>query len=314
MYDSGEEYIVSRVVVFWDTTFPFVDTCPIERQNLESAMDGCQATFASADTLAQALASGPDVFINPYGSAFPKSLWPSIKAYLIKGGNWVNLGGMPFYRPVRRQGEEWTAECPQVCYSKELGINQFAPVEITNLDWGWSVPDNLPEADVLGGQITEAWSLQIRFAEGKEYPDETGSTDMRLAGIKRILEGRRDDRLLAAPIVEIHRWNGACAPGRWVLANANFTQPLPPEVIQALVQRASLGSIELRLRPGFACYYPGEKPTLTAYANAPKIREKLIIKIQPKTPENIPPLHSVERGVPPLRLRSPRPFQARRGG
>src|SRR5579872_3039410 len=91
------------IVVFWEEGFPCIDTRSVTQDALHAAsVPGQSVRFVSADELPAALDAQPDLFVNPYGSAFPKSVWPAFTAYLRRGGNWVNLGGAPVSRPVRR--------------------------------------------------------------------------------------------------------------------------------------------------------------------------------------------------------------------
>src|SRR5579871_287673 len=85
-----------EIVVFWEDSFPSIDTRPVALDALHAAFTAGQTPrFLSADDLPAALEAHPDLFVNPYGSAFPKSAWPAFTAYLRRGGNWANLGGAP---------------------------------------------------------------------------------------------------------------------------------------------------------------------------------------------------------------------------
>ncbi len=43
-----------------------------------------------------------ELLVLPYGSTFPKDGWTVILAFFRRGGRWVQLGGAPLTRPVRR--------------------------------------------------------------------------------------------------------------------------------------------------------------------------------------------------------------------
>ena len=127
-----------KAVVFWDESFPFIDTCPLGRDAFEGVLAEGSVQFAGAPMLADALAADPDVFVNPYGSAFPKPCWTAFLEYLRRGGSWVNLGGAPLSRPVRLQNGRWKPECQQANYGKALGLNHAFPVEMDGLQWRWT--------------------------------------------------------------------------------------------------------------------------------------------------------------------------------
>ena len=92
-----------NIVVLWQDGFPFADTHALTQTSLRSAFsDKDTVRFVPVAELAAGLESTPDLFVNPYGSAFPKSAWTAFTGFLRRGGNWVNLGGAPVTRPVRK--------------------------------------------------------------------------------------------------------------------------------------------------------------------------------------------------------------------
>src|SRR5262245_18395156 len=86
-----------KVVVFLEPGFPAVDVDPPDAARLREALAGYDVVLAPRDELARQLtaseASRSTVFVNPYGSAFPKDAWSHLQAFLVAGGNWVNVGG-----------------------------------------------------------------------------------------------------------------------------------------------------------------------------------------------------------------------------
>ena len=59
--------------------------------------------FAPIAAFRERLAAGTvDVAVTPYGSFFPKELFEPLYAFLAGGGNWVNIGGVPFAAPLAR--------------------------------------------------------------------------------------------------------------------------------------------------------------------------------------------------------------------
>ncbi|MCC6483249.1 MAG: cellulase family glycosylhydrolase [Armatimonadetes bacterium] len=267
-----------RVVVLWEDGFPTLDCCEHPRELIEQAC-GKDVLFCSDDELPAALAQQPDVVINPYGSAFSKACWPQFSDYLKRGGSWLNLGGDPLSRPVRRENGRWEVECPQRAYAKELRINHAFETETQGLEWRWT-EEALRKPDLPAAEIRRCWSLQVRFCEDKEFPDECGSTSVRLAQLRPLLEGCRDGRRIAAPIVCVDRFYGDFGGGRWLLVNADLANPLPAQTLSELIKEAAQGSVEFSVRPSFACYHSGESPAFAVSARAGRISRSASVRLQ----------------------------------
>src|SRR5262245_31412661 len=83
--------------VFWETDFPQIDGCSIDRNALHAALEHFDVSYVSERELIERLrVDRCELLITPYGSAFPKRAWPAILKYLTAGGNLLNLGGAPF--------------------------------------------------------------------------------------------------------------------------------------------------------------------------------------------------------------------------
>jgi hypothetical protein len=276
-----------RVVIFWEDGFPFIDTAPLTKDTLRSAFNPeDDLNFISGiSDLRVALDGLPDLFVNPYGSAFPKAAWPAFTAYLRRGGNWVNLGGNPLSRPVRwvdyytqRTGantlgmwphNDWHVEPEQRQYGKALRINHAFPIDIP--------PDALLRCPPLDVDLEthfhlfrpgRAWSLQVRFTTTRDFPNEDGSAGPREAILRPLVVSEVVGRTIAAPIIAIDRLTGEFAGGRWVLANCEGALPLPPDLIGRLCDYATRPRATLDVSPSFACYYPGEMACLNVRAHA----------------------------------------------
>ncbi len=275
-----------RIVVFWDEGFPFVDAPAIAKKSLLTALDSKHTVrFATATEIPKALAENPDLFVNPYGSAFPKSTWRAFTQYLERGSNWVNLGGAPLTRPVRRVDDgqwttddtplasnpssDWHIEVPQTQYGKELRINHAFPIALPPAQT-LSFPGLDVDLETHFGRFrpTRAWSLQVRFTDSKDFPEESGSAGPREAVMRPLVLSRGGERVLAAPIVSIDRLLGRFAGGRWVLACCYGEGSFPVGLIERLCEFAMRPRADLRVQPGFACYYPGEFATLNVCVRA----------------------------------------------
>ncbi len=97
-------------------------------------------------------------------------------------------------------------------------------------------------------------------------PEACGSSGYRLATLTPLLHAIDGERILAAPVVAIDHRGGDFLAGRWVLAPCRGATPFHPEIIRALCDYAAQPVLLLDARPGFACYQPGESPTLTVRA------------------------------------------------
>ena len=206
------------VAVFWEPGFPEIQGCGITRDILQQALANLTVHFLSEQELIARLNTDRfDLFINPFGSAFPKHAWPAILKYLLSGGNWLNVGGVPLSRPVVRDGSSWRAEPHQTSYHKRLGITQSFPVTGFYGDIGTGV-----DGVILGlGKTEEVYALYIRLSSTDKEPDEAGSDGPREAVLKPVMfcMGPGGPGAKAAAVIQIDRLLREFAGGRWVLAN-----------------------------------------------------------------------------------------------
>lgn len=252
----------ARVAVFFEESFPAEQSPVLERPLIAAALKGCEITFLNARDLAGRLSlEFFDLLLMPYGSAFPKEAWPAISRYLMSGGTWVNLGGVPFSVPVVRSGSGWRKETRQTAYHKSLGITQAFPVSPSTVTrYKAVVPSRLLSSVAQKFNAEELFALYVRFTSSKDFPAEDGSAGPRDAAIKPLLNGLAgDETSLVAPIVCIDRLLGDGAGGRWVLANYNGK--ITSDILTAMVDHALEGVTELLVRPSFACYQEGEVPS-----------------------------------------------------
>lgn len=256
-----------NVVVFWEEEFHFVDGFEFTQQGLKDALTGHKVVFSDAAGLTRALAGSVDVFVNPYGSAFPRAGWSSILKYLQSGGNLLNLGGKPFSMPV---GAEGHSRIYNTSYHKRLGITQYFPVDVEKHEDFVSMDTSVKfETKPVG-----IWETYVKFTSVNDFPDESGSDGRREAAISALVYGRKntesDDRLLpiSAPIIRIDRLQGEFAGGRWVLAN--YEGEMEPELVKALVNECAVGAYQLSAFPVYATLRPNEKLSLQIRFSAPK--------------------------------------------
>lgn len=261
----------ARVIIFWEEHFPFVDTLEIDSKWLIDALPPVDSVkTAGVSELIKELSGGRvDLLINPYGSAFPKSAWPEILAYLEQGGCLLNLGGAPFSVPVCKDGGQWRPEIRQTAYHRELGINQVYAVPTDKVK-KYQTTETEP---LLSGLIEEfgcdcVYELQVRLTSKPDHPNEIGSSGSREAILRPLLYGLDSNgRRIVAPVVALDRIYGRFAGGRWVLANFKSGTLPRKEIITRLAAFAAVGAREFWVSPSFACYYPDERAALVIRAN-----------------------------------------------
>jgi len=263
----------SRVLIFWEEGFPFVDTLSVDLQELIDSLPPVDSVRSVGITdLKKYLKPGlVDLLINPYGSAFPKDAWSDICEYLSAGGNLLNLGGASFSVPVVRDGNTWRQEQRQTAYHRELMITQIVPVDVSSAKSFGTVSTE----PLLSGLTDEfgcdkVFELRVRFTSRNSIPEEIGTTGCREAILRPLLyafgPGGESDRI-AAPIVAIDWIFGSFAGGRWILANFVPREKLRKEILQRLAAFALLGPTDFQIRPSFACYYPDERASFTVHVN-----------------------------------------------
>lgn len=245
------------VAVFWEPQFPSIQGFGITRGILQQALTDFTVHYLTeAELIARLNTDQIDLFINPFGSAFPKRAWPALLKYLRGGGNWLNLGGVPLSRPVVRDGSGWHAEPHQTAFHKQLGITHSFPVR-----------GNIP---AFNAQVDEVYELYMRLSSTNSEPDEAGSDGPREGFIKPLVSGKT-----AAPVIQVDRVEAEFAGGRWVLAN--FSGTIESAAIKSFAGVAAQGARRFEVRSEFACYRPGETPSLNARFSRPKGElEKLI--------------------------------------
>ena len=258
-----------RVAVLREPGFPTIDAQPLDMSALDEALAGMESTPLRVDDLERVTPDDFDVYLNPYGSAFPKQAWGQLLQFLAAGGNWLNLGGVPFAVPAKRDGGGWRSEVRQTAYHKRLGITQAFGVDTSRLTrndgnsrFAWT-RDLVGEVDA---DVT--YELYYRFTREKEYPDEDGSDGPREAVVEPLLSVYgTGEHPVAAPIVRIDRMLGPYAGGRWVLGNLDGT--ISAEAIRALLQDAALGANRLTITPSYACYRDSESPEIEVTLKSP---------------------------------------------
>jgi hypothetical protein len=249
--------------VFWEPDFRAIQGPDLTLESLQQGLKEFAVTVLNErDLIAQLNTTRFDLLVTPYGSAFPRRAWPTILKYLLDGGNWLNIGGVPLSRPIIRERDSWLVEPKQATYHKRLGITHWFPVNTST----YTAPRSPLQT---GFKANEVYELYVRLSSSSNEPDEAGS-DGPHEGIVQPLVTlvNADGQSMAAPFIQIDRLLGEFAGGRWLFANFNGT--LEPWVITALASKAAQASSRFEVRSDFACYKPGEVPLLSVELFRPK--------------------------------------------
>jgi hypothetical protein len=255
----------TSIAVFWETGFPAIQDCGVTKETLQQSLSNFTVTFLTERELIEQLnATRFDLLITPDGSAFPKRAWNAMLKYLRAGGNWLNVGGVPLTRPVVHIGAQWRAEPHQTTYHKLLGITHSFPVQAAGIT-GYEGVDDLKS----GLKAREIYELYVRLSSSNNEPDEAGSDGPHEGVVSPLLLGmNRDDRAIAAPVIQIDRLLADFTGGRWVFAN--FTGSLDAVALAALAQQASQGATRFEVRSTYASYNLIEIPSLSVRLVHPK--------------------------------------------
>ena len=251
----------ASIAVFREQGFPRIQAADFD-------FDFPVQFLSEADLLSRLRVENFRLFINPYGSAFPKRAWRAILEYLRAGGNWLNLGGVPLSRPVVRTASGWRAESYQSAYHKRLGITHSFPVEATKISKYESSYPELAQAF----EANEIYELYVRLSSTNNEPDEAGSDGPHEGVVEPLVFGvNREGRRIAAPVVQIDRLQAEFKGGRWVFAN--YSGRLTANALRTLVDRASQGAFRFRVRSSFACYRVGEVPSISVDNHSFEVRD-----------------------------------------
>jgi len=253
----------TRVAVLFEPGFPAVDAPAVRRDALGAALEPFDVAWLPASDLGALSPDRFDVFVTPYGSAFPRDAWPALLAYLGGGGNWVNLGGAPCTALAARAGGGWRAEPRAFDASHRLGITLACAVDAAAVQ-AWRPNPALPWASALAApqRATTIWEPYWRLSDAPETPDESGSAGPMEAVVEPLLSGfDANGRAIAAPLVLVDRLRGELAGGRWIFATSDGA--LEDATLRALVESCAAGMSRLEVRPTYACYRGEERPAVT---------------------------------------------------
>jgi hypothetical protein len=246
------------ILVFHDPGFPDVDGIGLSRDDINRALGGYAVTYAEGGELAGRLGEGGvRTLVTAHGSCFPKEAWDAIEKFLQRGGAWLNLGGRPLMRPVRREGGAWQVEVSQTGYLRRLGITSCVPNE-GPLPAGWKILEGEAAGLEGGFDAWETYALTVKLTEGKDFPEEDGSAGPRDAILRSLVHGvDADGTPVVSPFLAIDRLGGRYRGGRWIFALLRGR--ITTGGIRTLVEYAVAHAGELTVHPSCAVYRTGEK-------------------------------------------------------
>ncbi len=255
------------IVLFAEEKFPTLDSCPVRLPSLRRALSSVgPVTTWGTEGLRSLSADKVRLLVLPYGSAFPKESWVPLLRYLEEGGNLLTLGGRPFERPARREGDVWRVEGPQTAYHQSLGVEQWNAVPKGRCERTRANPE---EPWLTGVELPpmESHSPMVRLTDMNEE-DRDGSTGPMDRSLVPLLWGEdKRGRPVGCPASMVECRQGRFAGGRWVFAASRFDGWGPREDATAarLAACASLGALEAEIRPALACYSPGDQVDLSVW-------------------------------------------------
>lgn len=259
---------MSKLIIFYDPSFPYVGEHPDEASLDKLREAGELAGTAEQLSAELAAANGTGCFINLHAPCFPKAAWPDITAYLRNGGGLLSVGEAPFRIPVSGKPGDWEPELEQSSYHQELLIHEVmrvngSPIEryIGSEEWP------LAEQAAKSWERGDTASLILHVTRQSDLPHEGGTAGPMDAHIYPLIKGiSADGRELAAPVVLIEHTKGRYAGGRWMMVNQRvgsaFWAKQGAASLAAWAAHCAAGVTELWLKPSYACYDEGDRPSL----------------------------------------------------
>ena len=253
----------AKTVVFWQSGFPTVASQPIERESLEKAFDGLDASFVDESALAapDSLANA-DLLVLPYGSAVPVAAWKSIELYVDAGGNLLIVGGQPLRVPVKLVNGQYAPESPQDTYSRALGLRHSYEVPVASGDlFHWRAGYTwLPKLEIHARQF---FAEEGRL-DGLGYmADSTGQLVAAPVIFSDHLGDGAENRMLGSRIVAL---DFDPAPGYWQSADG-------VALVKAAAVYASQGAIDFDVEVLFSAIRLSEPPVITVHLQIPRARK-----------------------------------------
>jgi len=257
---------VERIIFIEEPGFPYVECSPLSFEDVGSSVIGGGATLVQKDFQALkdlSLSSEKDLLIWPYGSAMCDDAWQPIEGFLEAGGNMLVTGGRAFTVDVVQKSGRFTPVGFTNRFREKLFIIDAEPVvfdQVARAEWGRQF-DHLEGAPSF--EVKKAFSLVAGMSSREYYPRDgslasiDGQWSSMLAGVDQ--EGYRSIPLVSRFDRTAERFMG----GRWLFCTFDagegfWKSESGVALLDQLLFEATHKPMALRVRPGYACYYPGE--------------------------------------------------------
>ncbi|MFH1742425.1 MAG: beta-galactosidase, partial [bacterium] len=291
--------MTKTIVILWDKTMPAGFGRPLTQRVWRTAAQGMSVRFANPSDLTHLLDKA-DLFVNPYGSAFPVESWPAILAYLESGGNFLNWGGVPFRTPVAGNPVGWHTQRSCVNYHRKIGIIQsytYSPNEDSTVVSCHPRLDKIAKENPL--VCPDTYPLTID--NNSKGTDEVGHVNTRDLEYRALLHAIQGGVAVAAPITQMDRLHSPSG-GRWIFVTMNIGQLDDKQLddwvglLPTLLNMAVEGATAFEVLPTFAGYLPGEKPSLCVSVRSGLGRDPgLSVRLSIRPPKGR--IHSVTRKI-----------------
>ena len=276
-----------NVVILWEKTMPAGFSCPLTQRIWRLSTEGMTVRFASLSNLESSLERA-DLFINPYGAAFPLEAWPTILRYLEKGGNFLNWGGVPFRTPVSGFSiDNWRTQRSCANYHRKIGIVQsyiYSPED------GEKIVSHHPRLDRIVKEKSfvcpDTYPLTVRSQARAVKTNDNRYVGNGGAEYQALVHSAKSGAPVAAPITRMDRYFSPWAGGRWIFVTMNLGQLSGSElndwvaVLPILIKMAAEGATTLDVIPTLATYLIGHVPALRiSVRNGSNLGENLSVNL-----------------------------------
>lgn len=253
---SSAAHANAKTVIWLENNVSAIDTAQPDRTAFDKL--GGDVQIADWQSLPAALeAKETDLLVLPYGSVFPVKDWSTIYQYLERGGNLITLGGKPFTRPAVFEAGAWNVLPENYGLARQLFLSDYQPTPgSAGLEQVWN--DDVWQSRVAKLKWSSAFSPVIRLSD-EEAAQRIGASGTQDAKLITLLWGKRQQRKLSAPIVQIDHFRNHFVGGRWVMVNCELDSANAlASLLKALIDQAKAGATLFRVTPRFALFLPGE--------------------------------------------------------
>lgn len=276
-----------NTIVFYDPQYP--QLC--SRATLDQLVPG-PFQLVDAGNLGEFLHGEGELLISFHGPYFPKAAWSSVLRFLEAGGNLAIFGGMPFARPVDSEG---SIEPEQDAYTRQLFLGPFFQVAATAgalqfvADEDAAFLRDCPLA-LSAAAPGSFWSFYPKLTQTNDHPEDTGSAGpfdtTHLPLIYALAPTATGQQRAATPASVLDQHSGRFRGGRWLISpwqpSSEESWLANAEALQRLIRYAAQGATTtFDVRPGLACYQPGEAPALVATVRTRAEMQARVVLYQP---------------------------------